>query len=121
MLRVVDSFHDTEWAPPEVMAARRVMGEVQPRLVIDLHEHDGDDFWMSARHQVHCRRQNAARKSIVSGLDSHLDVDAEDEEWEEQMATAVGNVVAASGIPLHRPGRYVRLQRPYSYQPAFRD
>ena len=28
-----------------------------------------------------------------------------DEAWEEQMSTAVSDAVAASGIPLHSPGR----------------
>ena len=67
MPAAVFSFHDTEWAPPEVMAARAIMAEIQPRLVLDLHEHNGDDFWMSARHQVHDRRAGAVRKQVLSG------------------------------------------------------
>ena len=34
----INRFHDTPWAPAEVRCARTVMAQVQPRLVIDLHE-----------------------------------------------------------------------------------
>ena len=37
----INRYHDTPWAPVEVDCARRIMAEVSPRLVIDLHEHDG--------------------------------------------------------------------------------
>eukprot|EP01045_Picozoa_sp_COSAG04_P021533 COSAG04_NODE_2327_length_4330_cov_13.235405_4_plen_69_part_00 len=36
----INRYHDTPWAPVEVDCARRIMAEVSPRLVIDLHEHD---------------------------------------------------------------------------------
>jgi hypothetical protein len=57
-----------------------LQAEVSPRLTVDLHEHEGDDFWMSARHQVHSYRPGAARKDVFSA-DRHISVDAEDEEW----------------------------------------
>ena len=61
---------------------------------------------MSARHQVHSSRSGAApRKQVRSGPDRVLDVDEEDEDWEETMSFAVSEAVAASGIPLHKPGR----------------
>ena len=95
---------DTDWAPEEVQAARETMAEISPRLTVDLHEHEGDDFWMSARHQVHLWRPDAARKNVFSaGRD--ISVDEEDERWEETMASAVSTAVAASGTPLHKPGR----------------
>lgn len=95
------------------------MRDVSPRLVIDLHEHNGDDFWMSARHQVHdhpgARRQVQsgglfvssqltvfARLQVQSGPDRVLSVHAEDENWEVRMAQAVSEAVSASGVPLHK-------------------
>ena len=100
----INRFHDTPWAPVEVRCARNVMRETKPRLVIDLHEHNGSDFWMSARHQVH--DQPGTRRQVPSGDDGRvLDVNAEDEDWEIAMARKVSEVVAAAGVPLHEPGR----------------
>jgi|EP01043_Picozoa_sp_COSAG02_P028688 hypothetical protein len=80
------------------------MAEISPRLTVDLHEHEGDDFWMSARHQVHSYRPTATRKEVFSA-GRCISIDQEDEEWEETMASAVSTAVAASGTPLHKPGR----------------
>jgi hypothetical protein len=100
----INRFHDTPWAPAEVRSARNIMAEVQPRLVIDLHEHNGDDFWMSARHQVHSG-PGSRRQIPTRDADRTLDVNAEDEDCEIKMALAVSDAVVASGVPLHKPGR----------------
>jgi hypothetical protein len=71
----LNRFHDTKWAPIEVRCTRNLMAEVQPRLVFDLHEYGGDDFWMSARRQ-------------------RTD---EDEIWERRMASEAARAVAALG------------------------
>jgi hypothetical protein len=55
------------------------MAAIRPGLVLDLHEHDGEDYWMSARHQ----RTEA------------------DEAWELKIAGAVAAAVAATGTALH--------------------
>jgi hypothetical protein len=74
----INRFHDTPWAPVESRCVRNLMAEIQPRLTLDLHEHGGDAFWFSARHQ-----QNA-----------------EDERWEKHMADAMIQTVATSGAKL---------------------
>ena len=48
---------------------------LDPGLTLDLHEYDGDDFWMSARRQ----RSD------------------EDERWERRLATAGAKALGASG------------------------
>ena len=42
---------------------------------------------------------------VLLNCASQLDVDAGDEDFEVELATAVSAAVAASGIPLHKPGR----------------
>jgi len=74
----INRFHDTAWAPVEPRCARTLMAEIQPRLTLDLHEHGGDSFWFSARHQ-----QNE-----------------EDETWEKRMASAIVQAVGDSGAAL---------------------
>ena len=58
---------------------RRLMAETRPGLVLDLHEYDGDGFWMSARHQH----------------------SPDDEAYEQLIAAAVSDLMAALGTPLH--------------------
>lgn len=58
---------------------------------------------MSARHQVHSLP--GPRRQVQSGPDVVLDVHAEDEDCEIEMAQAVSQAVSASGVPLHKPGR----------------
>ncbi|MBT3601514.1 MAG: hypothetical protein HN521_00475 [Candidatus Latescibacteria bacterium] len=74
----INRFHDTAWAPVESRCTRTLMAEIQPRLILDLHEHGGDSFWFSARHQ-----QND-----------------EDEMWEKRMADGIIGAVAKSGAAL---------------------
>jgi hypothetical protein len=84
----LNRFHDTPWAPVEVQCTRRLMAEIQPRLVFDLHEYGGDDFWMSARRQQ----------------------TDEDEVWELRMAREAAQAVAATGASFpdedYRPGSF---------------
>lgn len=90
----LNRFHDTRWAPVEVQCARRLMAEVQPRLVFDLHEYGGRDFWMSARRQ-------------------RTD---EDELWELRMARQAARAVAATGATFpkedYRPGTFFEKLEP---------
>ena len=55
------------------------MAEKNPGLVLDLHEYDGDGFWMSARHQR----------------------SEDDEASEQRIAAAVSDSMTALGTPLH--------------------
>ena len=74
----INRFHDTPWAPVESRCARDLMAAIKPGLTLDLHEHGGDSFWFSARHQQ----------------------SEEDQHWEERMADAMIAAVAESGAPL---------------------
>ena len=74
----LNRFHDTTWAPVEARCMRRLLAEVRPGLTLDLHEHGGDAFWFSARHQ-----QND-----------------DDETWERRMADEMIRAVAGSGATL---------------------
>ena len=74
----INRFHDTPWAPVESRCTRRLMAEIQPGLTLDLHEHGGDAFWFSARHQ-----QND-----------------DDEMWEGRMADEIIQAVVRSGAEL---------------------
>jgi hypothetical protein len=75
----LNRFHDTPWAPAEVLAIRQLMVEIQPGLTFDLHEHGGGDFfWLSARRQ---RTET-------------------DEIWERRMARAGIEAVARTGARL---------------------
>ena len=74
----LNRFHDTPWAPVEARCTRDLMAHIQPALTLDLHEHGGDAFWFSARHQ----RNDA------------------DEAWEKKMADAMIRAVAQSGAAL---------------------
>ncbi|MBT4981283.1 MAG: hypothetical protein HOL51_19540 [Gemmatimonadetes bacterium] len=74
----INRFHDTPWAPVESRCTRDLMATINPGLTLDLHEHGGDSFWFSARHQ-----QND-----------------DDQQWEENMADAMITAVAASGAAL---------------------
>ncbi len=74
----INRFHDTPWAPVESRCTRDLMAAITPGLTLDLHEHGGDSFWFSARHQ-----QND-----------------DDQHWEENMAEAMITAVASSGAPL---------------------
>ncbi|MDA0745545.1 MAG: hypothetical protein O2954_03445 [bacterium] len=74
----INRFHDTAWAPIEPLCTRRLMAQIQPGLTLDLHEHGGDTFWFSARHQRN----------------------EEDEMWEKRMASAIVRKVAESGAKL---------------------
>lgn len=47
----LNRFHDTPWAPVEPRCTRDLMAAIQPGLTLDLHEHGGNFFWFSARHQ----------------------------------------------------------------------
>lgn len=97
----LNRFHEAPWAPAEVRCARRLMAEIRPGLTLDLHEHGGDAFWMSARHQ-------------------RTD---EDEQWEQQMATEAIRAVRDSGAGLvdegYSPGSFFRkLERGVFYLEA---
>jgi hypothetical protein len=93
----LNRFHDTPWAPVEVRCTRRLMAEVQPRLVFDLHEYGGDAFWLSARHQ-------------------RTD---EDEAWELRMAEAAAGAAVGSGARIapegYSPGSFFRKIRRGAY------
>jgi hypothetical protein len=86
----LNRFHEAPWAPAEVRCARRLMAELRPGLTLDLHEHGGDAFWMSARHQ-------------------RTD---EDERWERQMAAEAIRAVRDSGARIvdetYSPGSFFR-------------
>ncbi len=91
----LNRFHDTAWAPAEVLAIRALLAQVQPGLTFDLHEHErGGFFWMSARRQ---RTE-------------------EDEIWERRMAREGIAAVTATGAELaaqtYSPGDFFeRLER----------
>jgi hypothetical protein len=74
----INRFHDTSWAPVESRSVRDVMADIKPGLTLDLHEHEGNAFWFSARHQ-----KNEA-----------------DEQWEKKMADCMIKAVADSGQAL---------------------
>lgn len=84
----INRFHDTPWAPVEPRCTRELMTQINPRLTLDLHEHGGDAFWFSARHQ-----QND-----------------DDQSWEQRMADQIIHAVAESGAALmpedHLPGSF---------------
>lgn len=80
----INRFHDTPWAPVESRCTRNLMAAIKPGLTLDLHEHGGDSFWFSARHQ-----QND-----------------DDQQWEQHMAAAMIAAVADSGAPL-APDEYL--------------
>lgn len=80
----LNRFHDTLWAPVEPRGTRDLMAAIQPGLTLDLHEHGGDFFWFSARHQR----------------------TPSDQAWEETMASEMIAEVAASGAPL-APDNYL--------------
>jgi len=90
----LNRFHDTPWAPVEVMCTRRLMAEIKPRLTFDLHEYGGDDFWMSARRQQ----------------------TDEDEVWELRMAHEAARAVASLGVSFpdenYRPGSFFEKLAP---------
>ena len=97
----LNRFHEAPWAPAEVRCARRLMAEIRPGLTLDLHEHGGDAFWMSARHQ-------------------RTD---EDERWEQRMASEAIRAVRDSGARLvdetYSPGSFFRkLERGVFYLEA---
>ena len=74
----LNRFHDTPWAPVEPRCTRDLMAAIRPGLTLDLHEHGGDFFWFSARHQR----------------------TPSDQQWEEAMAGEMIAAVAASGTAL---------------------
>ena len=74
----LNRFHDTPWAPVEPRCTRALMAVIRPGLTLDLHEHQGDFFWFSARHQR----------------------TPSDQQWEEAMAGEMIAAVAASGAAL---------------------
>ncbi|MDP6777642.1 MAG: hypothetical protein QGI83_12850 [Candidatus Latescibacteria bacterium] len=74
----INRFHDTGWAPSEPRCTRDLMAEIRPGLTLDLHEHGGDAFWFSARHQRN----------------------DDDEAWEKRMADAIIGAVTDSGAAL---------------------
>ena len=74
----LNRFHDTPWAPIEPRCTRDLMAAIRPGLTLDLHEHQGDFFWFSARHQ-----------RTLS-----------DQQWEEALASEMISAVAASGAAL---------------------
>lgn len=74
----LNRFHETEWAPVEARVTRDLMARIRPGLTLDLHEHGGDGFWFSARHQA----------------------DDDDERWEHRMADAMIAAVADAGFDL---------------------
>ncbi len=80
----LNRFHDTSWAPVEPRCTRDLMAAIQPGLTLDLHEHGGDFFWFSARHQR----------------------TPSDQQWEETMSSEMIAAVAASGAPL-APSEYL--------------
>ncbi len=90
----LNRFHDTPWAPSEVRCARLLMAEIQPGLTLDLHEHGGDAYWMSARHQRN----------------------DEDEKWEQEMAGEAVRAVTDSGSRIvdesYSPGSFFRKLQP---------
>lgn len=93
----LNRFHDSPWAPVEVRCTRRLMAEVQPRLVFDLHEYGGDAFWLSARHQRN----------------------DDDETWELRMAEAAAGAAVGSGARVapddYSPGSFFRKIRRGAY------
>jgi hypothetical protein len=92
----VNRFHDTEWAPAEVRATRRLLADVQPGICFDLHESMGiqDRYWLSARKQR----------------------TAELDKLEADIATAVIGRIAASGTQFmaddYLPGRFFTSSEP---------
>ena len=90
----LNRFHDTKWAPVEVRATRKLMAQIQPRLVFDLHEYGGDDMWMSARRQL----------------------TDEDEIWELRMAREAARAAAAAGASFpdekYSPGSFFKKIEP---------
>jgi hypothetical protein len=80
----LNRFHDTPWAPVEPRCTRDLMAAIQPGLTLDLHEHGGDFFWFSARHQR----------------------TPSDQQWEEVMASEMIAAVAASDAAL-APDNYL--------------
>ena len=74
----LNRFHDTPWAPVEPRCTRDLMAAIRPGLTLDLHEHQGDFFWFSARHQR----------------------TPSDQQWEEALASEMIAAVAASGAAL---------------------
>lgn len=74
----INRFHDTEWAAVEPRCTRNLMAEINPGLTLDLHEHGGNAFWFSARHQRN----------------------ADDETWEQRMADEMIHAVTESGAAL---------------------
>ncbi|MHC4877197.1 MAG: hypothetical protein ACYTGL_11940 [Planctomycetota bacterium] len=93
----LNRFHDTPWAPVEVRCIRRLMAEIKPRLVFDLHEYGGDDYWMSARRQQ----------------------TDEDEVWELRMAREAIEAVKSTGAtfpePGYSPGSFFKELEPGAY------
>ncbi|MDA0836903.1 MAG: hypothetical protein O3B01_12795 [Planctomycetota bacterium] len=74
----INRFHDTEWGPVESQCVRNLMAEIHPGLTLDLHEYDGDRFWLSARSQR----------------------TREDDEWEEKIARATVGAALEAGASL---------------------
>jgi hypothetical protein len=74
----INRFHDTAWAAVEPRCTRNLMAEISPGLTLDLHEHGGNAFWFSARHQRN----------------------EDDEAWEQRMADEIIGAVTESGAAL---------------------
>ncbi|MBI1314813.1 twin-arginine translocation signal domain-containing protein [bacterium] len=93
----LNRFHDTPWAPVEVRCILKLMAEVKPRLVFDLHEYGGDDFWMSARRQQ----------------------TDDDELWELRMAREAVEAVKGIGATFpdagYSPGSFFKELEPGAY------
>ena len=93
----LNRFHDTEWAAAEPRCTRNLMAEINPRLTLDLHEHGGNAFWFSARHQRN----------------------DDDEKWERRMADEIIKAVTDSGAALmpddYLPGSFFTKGKPSVY------
>ena len=74
----INRLHDTAWAAVESRCTRDLMARINPGLTLDLHEHGGDGFWFSSRHQQ----------------------TDEDEAWERRMTDEMISAVAGSGAAL---------------------
>ena len=89
----INRFHDTAWAPAEARVTRDLLARIHPGLILDLHEHGGDGFWFSARHQ---------------GND-------DDEQWEHRMADVMIGAVEEAGFDLmpddYLPGSFFSKSR----------
>lgn len=83
----LNRFFDSDWAPPEVRAVRRVMAETEPALTVDLHETQQIDdrfYFIVNRHGA-------------------------DDTWERQLGEAIHRSTAAGGATFGRDADLARV------------